>query len=106
MKYYATVSDTNERIETNSFKAVYMAARHIARSNEQEGRRFAVTLSKDNKPFGIIFYKSVPDETFDIVEKVTMSVYIFSGDEIPLCRKFVENWQWIAAIDIEGENIE
>ena len=106
MKYYATVSDTNERIEANSFKAVYMAARHIARSNEQESRRFAVTLSKDGKPLGIIFYKSVPDETFDIVEKVTMSVYIFSGDEIPLCRKFVENWQWIAAIDIEGEDIE
>lgn len=106
MKYLATVSDTNERIEANSFKAVYMAARHIARSNEQERRRFAVTLSKDDKPLGIIFYKSVADETFDIVEKVTMSVYIFSGDEIPLCRKFVENWQWIAAIDIEGEDIE
>ena len=106
MKYYATVSDTNERIEANNFKAVYMAARHIARSNEQEGRRFAVTLSKDGKPLGIIFYKSVSNETFDIVEKVTMSVYIFSGDEIPLCRKFVENWQWIAAIDIEGEDIE
>lgn len=106
MKYYATVSDANERIEANSFKAVYMAARHIARSNEQESRRFAVTLSKDGKPLGIIFYKSVQDETFDIVEKVTMSVYIFSGDEIPLCRKFVENWQWIAAIDIEGEDIE
>lgn len=106
MKYLATVSDTNERIEANSFKAVYMAARHIARSNEQESRRFCITLSRDSKPFGIIFYKSVPDETFGIVEKVTMSVYIFSGDEIPLCRKFVENWQWIAAIDIEGEDIE
>lgn len=106
MKYLATVSDTNERIEANSFKAVYMAARHIARSNEQERRSFAVTLSKDGKPLGIIFYKSAPDETFDIVEKVTMSVYIFSGDEVPLCRKFVENWQWIAAIDIEGEDIE
>lgn len=35
-----------------------------------------------------------------------MSVYIFRGDDVPLCRKFVENWQWIAAIDIEGENIE
>lgn len=35
MKYYATVSDTNERIEANSFKAVYIAARHIARSNER-----------------------------------------------------------------------
>ena len=106
MKYLATVSDTNERIEANSFKAVYMAARHIARSNEQERRSFAVTLSKDGKPLGIILYKSVPDETFDVVEKVTMSVYIFSGNEIPLCRKFVENWQWIAAIDIEGEDIE
>lgn len=106
MKYLATVSDTNERIEANSFKAVYMAARHIARSNGQERRRFCITLSRDSKPFGIIFYKSVQDETFDIVEKVTMSVYIFSGDEVPLCRKFVENWQWIAAIDIEGEDIE
>lgn len=106
MKYLATVSDTNERIEANSFKAVYMAARHIARSNEQEGRRFAVTLSRDGKPLGIIFYKSVPDETYEILEKVTMSVYIFSGDEIPLCRKFVENWQWIAAIDLEGVIIE
>lgn len=106
MKYLATVSDTNERVEANSFKAVYMAARHIARSNGQERRRFCITLSRDDKPLGIIFYKSVPDEAFDIVEKVTMSVYIFSGDEVPLCRKFVENWQWIAAIDIEGEDIE
>lgn len=106
MKYLATVSDTNERIEANSFKAMYMAARHIARSNEQESRRFCITLSRDSKPLGIIFYKSVPDETYEILEKVTMSVYIFSGDEVPLCRKFVENWQWIAAIDIEGEDIE
>ena len=106
MKYLAIVSDTNERIEANSFKAMYMVVRHIARSNEQEKRRFAVTLSKDGKPFGIIFYKSVSDEAYEILEKVTMSVYIFSGDEIPLCRKFVENWQWIAAIDIEGEDIE
>lgn len=106
MKYYATVSDTNERIEANSFKAVYMAARHIARSNEQERRRFAVTLSRDSKPFGIIFYKSVQDETYEILEKVTMSVYIFSGDEVPLCRKFVEKWRWITAIDIEGECIK
>lgn len=106
MKYLATVSDTNERIEANSFKAVYMAARHIARSNEQESRRFCITLSRDGKPLGIIFYKSVPDETYETLEKVTMSVYIFSGDEVPLCRKFVENWQWIAAIDIEGEDIE
>lgn len=106
MKYLATVSDTNERIEANSFKAVYMAARHIARSNEQEKLRFCITLSIDNKPFGIIFYKSVPDETYETLEKVTMSVYIFSGDEVPLCRKFVENWQWIAAIDIEGEDIK
>ena len=106
MKYLATVSDTNEQIEANSFKAVYMAARHIVRSNEQERRRFAVTLSRDGKPFGIIFYKSVPDETYEILEKVTMSVYIFSGDEVPLCRKFVENWQWIAAIDLKGVIIE
>ena len=103
MKYLATVSDTNERIEANNFKTIYMAARHIAKSNEQERRRFVVTLSRDSKPFGIIFYKSVPDETYEILEKVTMSVYIFSGDEVPLCRKFVENWQWIPAIDIEGE---
>lgn len=106
MKYLATVSDTNERIKANSFKAVYMAARHIAKSNEQEKRRFSITLSRDSKPFGIIFYKSVPDETYETLEKVIMSVYIFSGDEVPLCRKFVENWQWIPAIDIEGEDIK
>lgn len=29
MKYLATVPDTNERIEANSFKAMYMAVRHI-----------------------------------------------------------------------------
>lgn len=106
MKYLATVSDTNERIEANNFKAIYMAARHIAKSNEQKRRRFVVTLSRDGKPLGIIFYESVPDEIYEILEKVTMSVYIFSGDKVPLCRKFVENWQWIAAIDLEGVIIE
>lgn len=70
MKYLATVSDTNERIEANSFKAVYMTVRRIARSSEQERRRFAVTLSRDGKPFGIIFYKSVSDETHEILEKL------------------------------------
>lgn len=104
MKYLATVSDTNERIEANSFKTIYMAVRHIAKSSEQKRRRFAVTLSRDGKPFGIIFYKSVPDETYETLEKVTMDVYIFSGDEVPLCRKFVEKWQWIAPIEIEGED--
>lgn len=33
MKYLATVSDTNEQIEANSFKAVYIAAIDIEGEN-------------------------------------------------------------------------
>lgn len=105
MKYHAIVSDTNELLEANSFKELYTKARHIARSSELKRRKFIITLARDNKPIGLISYESIPNGHYIILEKATMSVYIYSGKEIPHCRIFTEHWQWIAPIDIEGEEI-
>lgn len=103
MKYHAIVSDTNELFEANSFKELYRKARHIIRSSELKRRKFLVTLARGNKQIGLIFYESIPNGHCIILEKATMSVYIYSGKEVPHCRKFAEHWQWIAPIEIEGE---
>ena len=104
MKYHAIISNTNELIEANSFKELYVKARHIVRSSEQKGRVFLITLARGNKQIGLIHYKSVPDEKYRIMEKVLVRTYIYSGKYTPLCREFAEGWRWIPGIEIEGEN--
>lgn len=104
MKYHAIVSDTNELLEANSFKELYTKARHIVRSSEQKGRKFLITLARGNEQIGLVSYKSVPEDKCGILEKVTVSTYIYSGKEVPRCRIFDESWQWIAGIEIEGED--
>lgn len=103
MKYHAIVSDTNELLEANSFKELYRKARHIVRSSEQKGHKFLITLARGKEQIGLISFKSIPEEKYGILERVTVSTYIYSGKEVPHCRIFNENWQWIEPIEIEGE---
>lgn len=103
MKYHAIVSDTNELLEANSFKELYRKARHIVRSCELKRRKFLITLARGNEQIGLISYKIIPSGRYIILDKAIMSVYIYSGKEVPHCRIFNENWQWIEPIEIEGE---